>query len=51
HLDTAGCLRSVLFINKKLSTNAWHPITIPHPDFTAVTIKSDTATIHLFNLY
>ena len=49
--DTAGRLRSVLFINKKLSTNAWSPITISHPDVTAITIKSEAATVHIFNLY
>ncbi len=49
--DTAGRARSAILLSKKLSTNAWSPVTIPHPDITAVTIKTEHASIHLFNLY
>ncbi|CDO74895.1 hypothetical protein BN946_scf184988.g2 [Trametes cinnabarina] len=43
--------QSLLLINRRLSTNAWNPILIPHPDITAVTIRAGDSTIHLFNLY
>ncbi|KAI0363583.1 hypothetical protein BV20DRAFT_910531, partial [Pilatotrama ljubarskyi] len=43
--------RSVLLINKQLSTNDWSPIPVRHPDITAVAIRSAGATILLFNLY
>ncbi|KAI8972626.1 hypothetical protein BD414DRAFT_384153, partial [Trametes punicea] len=43
--------RSLLLINKRLSTNAWNPIPIPHPDVTAVTIRAGGSAINLFNLY
>ncbi|CDO77096.1 hypothetical protein BN946_scf184473.g40 [Trametes cinnabarina] len=43
--------RSLLLINRRLSTNAWNPIPIPHPDVTAVTIHAGDTTVHLFNLY
>ncbi|KAJ3001361.1 hypothetical protein NUW54_g6474 [Trametes sanguinea] len=50
--DAASRSRSVLLINKKLSTNNWNPISIPHADVTAVTIRTEgAASIHLFNLY
>ena len=49
--DTAPRARSILLINKKLSTNAWSPIRIPHPDITAITITTGPDRIHLFNLY
>ncbi|OSC97667.1 hypothetical protein PYCCODRAFT_1345318, partial [Trametes coccinea BRFM310] len=43
--------RSLLLINRRLSTNAWNPIPIPHPDVTAVTIHAGDTAVHLFNLY
>lgn len=49
--DTAGRARSAMLISKKLSMNMWSPVTIPHPDVTAVTIKTEHASVHIFNLY
>ncbi len=49
--DTAGRVRSVILVSKQLSTNAWSPITVPHPDITAITITTPHASIHVFNLY
>ncbi|CDO73964.1 hypothetical protein BN946_scf185043.g12 [Trametes cinnabarina] len=43
--------RSLILINKRLSTNAWTPIPLPHPDVTAVTIRTGDTAVHLFNLY
>lgn len=49
--DTSGRARSVLLVSKLLSTNAWSPVSILHPDVTAITIATPHASIHLFNLY
>lgn len=49
--DTAGRMRSVLLVSKKLSTNSWSPVTVPHLDVTAITITTAHRSIHLFNLY
>ncbi len=49
--DTAGCARSVMLVSKNISTNAWSPVAIPHPDVTAISIKTTHATVHVFNLY
>ncbi|CDO73955.1 hypothetical protein BN946_scf185043.g2 [Trametes cinnabarina] len=43
--------RSLILVNKRLSTNAWNPIPLPHPDVTAVTIRTGNTAVHLFNLY
>ncbi len=49
--DTSSRARSVILVSKKLSTNAWSPVTVPHPDVTAITIVTPHTSIHLFNLY
>ena len=38
-------------ISKQLSTNDWNEIQVPHPDVTAVTLRAEGTTTHLFNLY
>ncbi|KAI9062356.1 hypothetical protein FKP32DRAFT_1532383, partial [Trametes sanguinea] len=44
--------RAVLLVSKKLSTNIWNPVAVPHPDICAITIRAeDAAPLHLFNLY
>ena len=49
--DTSGRLRAAILINNKLSTEAWSPLEVPHPDVAAITIKSGGARLHLINLY
>ena len=49
--DHAPRTRSVLMISKQLSTNVWNEIQVPHPDVTAVTIRTEGGTTHIFNLY
>ncbi len=49
--DTSSRARSVILVSKKLSTNAWSPVTILHPNVTAITIVTPHASVHLFNLY
>ena len=49
--DRAPRTRSGLMISKHLSTNTWNEIQIPHPDVTAVTIRTNGRMIHIFNLY
>ncbi|KAI9064185.1 hypothetical protein FKP32DRAFT_1551169, partial [Trametes sanguinea] len=51
HYDSAGRTRSVLLVNKRLSTNAWSPISLPSSDVSAISILSGGSRIHLFNLY
>ncbi|KAL7281623.1 hypothetical protein ACG7TL_004940 [Trametes sanguinea] len=43
--------RSLLLVNKQLSTNVWNPVPVPHPDVMAITVRAEGATIHVFNLY
>ena len=49
--ETTSRMRSVILVNAKLSTNAWSPITIPSPDVTAITFRTQNSQIHIFNLY
>lgn len=49
--DTAGRARAAMLVSKRLSTNAWSPVPIPHPDVTAITIKTAHTSVHIFNLY
>ena len=43
--ETAGRARSVILINARISTDAWSPLVIPHPDVTAISLKVDGATV------
>ncbi|KAI9057791.1 hypothetical protein FKP32DRAFT_1525953, partial [Trametes sanguinea] len=50
--DPTRRTRAVLLISKRLSTNAWSPLAVPHPDVVAVTLRMEAgATVHLFNFY
>ena len=49
--DTSGRTRATLLINNQLSTGSWAPLTVPHPDVAAITIKTGGAQLHLLNLY
>ncbi|KAI9063849.1 hypothetical protein FKP32DRAFT_1550221, partial [Trametes sanguinea] len=49
--DGARRSRSLLLVNKRLSTNAWNPIPVPHSDITAITIRTGGTAVHLVNLY
>ncbi|CDO68069.1 hypothetical protein BN946_scf184347.g6 [Trametes cinnabarina] len=52
HADVARRTRSVFLVSKRLSTNDWNPISIPHSDVTAITIRTAGApAVHLFNMY
>ncbi|EJF55342.1 hypothetical protein DICSQDRAFT_20244, partial [Dichomitus squalens LYAD-421 SS1] len=51
HHDSGHRTRSIVLVNTRISSNAWHPIKIPSPDVTAVTIVSQQRTVHIFNLY
>ncbi|EIW62816.1 uncharacterized protein TRAVEDRAFT_79086, partial [Trametes versicolor FP-101664 SS1] len=50
-VDGAGRSRSIILVSTRLSTGSWSAIPIQHSDLTAVSIHSNAATIHLFNLY
>ena len=49
--DHAPRTRSVLMISKTLSTHNWNEVHVPHPDVTAVTIRTEGSITHIFNLY
>ena len=49
--DAAPRARSILLVNRKLSTNTWSPLRIPHSDITAITLTTAHATIALVNTY
>ncbi|OSD04080.1 hypothetical protein PYCCODRAFT_1343406, partial [Trametes coccinea BRFM310] len=51
HHNMAQRTRSVMLVNKRLSTNSWLPISLPSPDITAVSLSSGNSKIHIFNLY
>ncbi|KAF8193036.1 hypothetical protein BJ912DRAFT_848521, partial [Pholiota molesta] len=43
--------RSVILINKKISTNTWTQIDVDSLDITAIQIRSERGTINLYNIY
>lgn len=49
--DGVARSRSILLVNRRLSTDSWFPIPAKHPDVTAIGVRSPQATILLFNLY
>lgn len=50
-VDGAGRVRSLILVNKRLSTNSWNPVSIPHADVSAVTIRAAGSSLHIVNLY
>lgn len=51
HKDNDDMSRSITLINKRLSTNCWTQVPVNCPDITAITIRTNTNTVHLFNVY
>lgn len=49
--DGEGRSRSVILVNSRLATGSWTAIPIRHSDITAISIRSEDTTLHLFNLY
>ncbi len=49
--EGAGRSRAITLVNKKLSIDSWSTIATEHPDIAAVSIRSEDATVHVFNLY
>lgn len=49
--DRSGRVRSVILVSTRISTNSFHPIRIPNPDVSAVSLRVGAADVHLFNLY
>lgn len=43
--------RSILMVNKSLSTGLWNPIPIQHSDITAVQLTGPFRTLQIINLY
>lgn len=49
--DGEGQTHSVILVNSRLSTGSWTAIPVRYSDITAISVHSDDATLHLFNLY
>jgi len=43
--------RSIMLINRRISTDAWTPIPIDSPDVTAIQLQGDFGTIRVINIY
>src|SRR6201996_1194005 len=43
--------RSLLFINARLSTNAWTPIAIDSHDISAICLSTEDRDFHIYNIY
>jgi hypothetical protein len=51
HYTTLQDTRSVMLINKKLSTNSWESLQLDSSDITAIPLSGDFGYIRLFNIY
>ena len=43
--------RSLLFVNARLSTNAWTPIAIDSHDISAICLSTEDRDFHIYNIY
>ena len=51
HMVEPKKTRSVILVNKKLSTDKWEELDVDSGDVTGIRIKTDTNTIDAFNIY
>ncbi|KAG2342693.1 hypothetical protein BDR05DRAFT_841567, partial [Suillus weaverae] len=43
--------QTILLVNKKLSKNNWHIISLDTPNITAIKIHGDFGKVHIYNIY
>jgi hypothetical protein len=51
HMIEPKKTRTVILVNKKLSTDKWEELEVDSGDVTGMRIKTDTYTISLYNIY
>ncbi|CAA7270355.1 unnamed protein product [Cyclocybe aegerita] len=51
HLRDPKKTRSVILINKKVSTTSWTPIATQSSDIMAIQLQGDFGTVRIFNIY
>ena len=51
HLANPGATRSVILVNRNLTSNNWTEIALPSPDVTGIQLHGDLSIIHIINIY
>jgi len=51
HLENPKKTRSIILVNRRISTDTWMPILSDSGDLTGIKLTSNNTTMHLFNIY
>ncbi|GBE90126.1 hypothetical protein SCP_1801500 [Sparassis crispa] len=51
YTEASGRTRSVIFISKRISGETWSQIKVDSPDITAISLRTASGPLHIFNIY
>ncbi|KAJ7138921.1 hypothetical protein C8R46DRAFT_921828, partial [Mycena filopes] len=51
HAQRQAATRSAIFVNTRLPSSSWMPVSIPSSDITAIDVMGDFGTIRIINIY
>ncbi|KAL6298154.1 hypothetical protein BKA93DRAFT_712744, partial [Sparassis latifolia] len=49
--EARECTCSIIFVSKRISGETWSQIKVDSPDITAISLRTVSGPLHIFNIY